>query len=316
MPPHTTRTYWLKVPPIHRRESVSMGYIAHAFREVLPGEAVPPFPADRVAALKAADPALAEKRVADFWDGFFAKAAQFDLPDPVLNDIYLSRLATRAILDVPITEEVVYNACSPFFYFDHAYRDQAYVEFANDLAGLHDRAARVLRAYCMDVKDVKQQGPISFDGKPLQLGMLDSGLWNTRPGQFDTQGQNIWALVEHYKLSGDRQWLEQTAYPYVRRGAMWLVNSREKHMQEVKDPHDPRYGLIEPGGMEVMEVGKGMHMYYMNAFAILGLREAADAAQSLGRRLTMRPALRRAGRRTHRQPAHVVCGDLQADRPL
>ena len=193
-----------------------MGYIAHAFRDVLPGEAVPPFPADRVAALKAADPALAEKRVADFWSGFFAKAAQFDLPDPVLNDLYLSRLATRAILDIPITDQVVYNACSPFFYFDHAYRDQSYVVFANDLAGLHDRAARVLRAYCMDVKDVKQRGPISFDGKPLQLGMLESGLWNTRPGQFDTQGQNIWALVEHYKLSGDRPWLAQTAYPYVR----------------------------------------------------------------------------------------------------
>ena len=55
-PPHTIKTYWLKVPPIHRREPVSMGYIAHAFREVLPGEAVPPFPAERVAALKAADP--------------------------------------------------------------------------------------------------------------------------------------------------------------------------------------------------------------------------------------------------------------------
>ena len=64
---------------------------------------------------------------------------------------------------------------------------------------------------------------------------------------------------------------------------MWLVNSREKHKQEVKDPNDPRYGLIEPGGMEVMEVGKGMHMYYMNAFAILGLREAADAAAVAGR---------------------------------
>jgi hypothetical protein len=106
-----------------------MGYVAHAFREVLPGEAVPPFPADRVAALKAAE--------------------------PVLNDIYLSRLATRAILDIPITEQAAYNACSPFFYFDHAYRDQSYVVFANDLAGLHDRAARVLGAYCMDVKDVK-----------------------------------------------------------------------------------------------------------------------------------------------------------------
>ena len=58
-------------------------------------------------------------------------------------------------------------------------------------------------------KGREEKGPISFDGKPLQLGMLENGLWNTRPGQYDTQGQNIWALVEHYKLSGDRQWLEQ-----------------------------------------------------------------------------------------------------------
>jgi len=62
------------------------------------------------------------------------------------------------------------------------------------------------------------------------------------------------------------------------------VNSREKRKREVEDPNDPRYGLIEPGGMEVMEVGKGMHMYYMNAFAILGLREAADVAGALGGR--------------------------------
>ena len=112
--------------------------------------------------------------------------------------------------------------------------------------------------------------------------MLENGLWKTRPGQWDTQGQNIWALVQHYKLSGDRPWLEKTAYPYIRRGAMWIVNSRHKHMAEVKDPKDPRYGLIEPGAMEVMEVGKGMHMYYLNAFSVLGLREAADAAKAVG----------------------------------
>jgi hypothetical protein len=258
-----------------------MGYIAHAFRDVLPGEAVPPFDAGKVAALKAANPIEAEAKVVTYWNAFFAKAARIATPDPVLTDIFLSRLATRAILDVKIDEGVYYNPCSPFFYFDHAYRDQAYVVYAYDLAGLHERAGRLLNAYCMNVADIKRKGPISFDGRPLQLGMLENGLWQTRPGQYDTQGENIWALVQHYKLTGDRDWLERTAYPYIRRGAMWIVNSRHKHMDEVKDPQDPRYGLIEPGAMEVMEVGGGTHMYYLNAFGVLGLHEAADAARGL-----------------------------------
>jgi hypothetical protein len=90
VPPNTTHTVWFRVPPIHRRQPVSMGYMAHAFRDVLPGE------------------------------------------------------------------------------FDHAYRDQAYVIYALDLAGLHEQAERLLRVYCMDVA-VVPKGPIAFDGKPPQL---------------------------------------------------------------------------------------------------------------------------------------------------
>jgi hypothetical protein len=282
IPPGQTKTYWLRVPPIHRRQPVSMGYMAHAFRDVLPVEAVPPYPADRLDALQQADPAKLQEAVRAFWDSFFAGAAKFDVPDRILSDIFYSRLATRAILDVNLNAELSYNACSPFFYFDHAYRDHAYVVYALDLAGLHQRSEKLLRVYCRDVKDVPP-GPIAFDGRPLQLGMLDNGLWNTRPGQWDTQGENIWALVQHYKLSGDRAWLEKTAYPYIKRGAQWLVHSRHRHRAEVKAPDDPRYGLLEPGAMEVMEVGQGTHMYYLNAFGVLGLREAADAARSLGR---------------------------------
>lgn len=84
----------------------------------------------------------------------------------------------------------------------------------------------------------------------------------TRAGQFDAQGQNIWCLTQHYKLSGDKDWLKKTAYPYIKRGAMWIVNSRQKHMAEVKDPDDPRYGLIEPGAMEVAAVTQGMHILH------------------------------------------------------
>ena len=43
-----TKTYWLRVPPVHRREPVSMFYMGHAFRDILPGEAVPPFAPEQV----------------------------------------------------------------------------------------------------------------------------------------------------------------------------------------------------------------------------------------------------------------------------
>jgi hypothetical protein len=282
IPPGQTKTYWLRVPPIHRRQPASMGFVAHAFRDVLPGEAVPPFGPEKVKALQELDPRAAERQVVDFWKEFLTPAARFDVPDPVLIDIYLSRLAIRAVLEVHLNKDLSYNFCSPFFYFDQSYRDGCYVSLMWDMAGMHDHAAQLLRVYCKDVKDVPQ-GPIWFEGKPIQLGMLDNGQWKTRPGQWDTQGQNLWALVQHYKFSGDRDWLDKTAYPYIRRGAMWIVNSRHKHMAEIKDPKDPRYGLIEPGAMEVTDMGKGTHMYYLNAFSVLGLREAADAAKVLGK---------------------------------
>jgi hypothetical protein len=281
IPAGQTKTYWLRVPPIHRRDPVSMGYVAHAFRDVLPGEAVPPFGPEKVKALQAVDPKTAERQVVEFWSTYLAPATRYELPDPVLNDIFLSRLAIRAVLEVHLNKELSYNFCSPFFYFDQSYRDGCYVAIMWDMAGMHDHAKELLRVYCKDVKDVPK-GPIWFRGTPIQLGMLANGQWETRPGQWDTQGQNLWALVQHYKLSGDRAWLEETAYPYIKRGAMWIVNSRHKHMAEVKDPKDPRYGLIEPGAMEVVDMGKGTHMYYLNAFSVLGLREAADAAKAVG----------------------------------
>jgi hypothetical protein len=279
--PGETKTYWLRVPPIHRRDPVSMGYIAHAFRDILPGEAVPPFGAEKLKAIQKVDPRAAEQQVAEFWKAFLAPAAGFEVPDPVMNDIFLSRLATRAICEVHLNKQLSYNFCSPFFYFDQSYRDGCYVAISWDMAGMHDHAADLLRVYCKDVKDVPK-GPIWFRGTPIQLGMRENGQWETRPGQWDTQGQNLWALVQHYKFSGDRAWLKDTAYPYIKRGAMWIVNSRHKHKAEIKDPKDPRYGLIEPGAMEVVDMGKGTHMYYLNAFSVLGLREAADAAKAVG----------------------------------
>lgn len=279
--PGGTIIRWIKLPPIHRRQLAAMSYAHHAFSQVLPGEAVPAYSDDRLMHLRGIDPPRAETRVKEYWREFAARCASVETPIPILNDMFRSRLACRAIHQIRLNENVVYNCCSPWNYCDFAYRDHAYQVYAFDLGGRDDLAAQLLQSYCMERKDVPD-GPIGFGGRPITLGMFENGLWYHRPGQWDSQGQGLWALVEHYKLTGDRRWLKQTAYPYIRRAAEWIVQSRERNNKTFPDSTDPRHGLLEPGAMEVAEMRDGMHLYYLSAWAVLGLREAADAARALG----------------------------------
>ncbi|MHB0999913.1 MAG: hypothetical protein ACYC27_11770 [Armatimonadota bacterium] len=282
IPAGKTETYWLKVPPIHRREHTGMKIPNYAFYDRLPGQAIPPYGPEKVEHLRSINPASAELKVASYWNSFFAKAAKFDIPDPVLNDMYLSRLATRLVMNIKLADDAYMNACSPWFYFDFSYRDHCYSVRAWDLAGRHDLAQQLADTYCHEIDEVPP-GPMAFAERPLRVGMAKEGYWITRPGQHDTMGQNLWGIVEHYRLSGDKAWLENKAYQYVRRGANWIVNSRHKHMSEVKDPADIRYGLLEPGAMEVFNFDQGMHDFYTNCWAVLGLHEAAEAALAVGR---------------------------------
>lgn len=277
-----TKTFWIKVPPIHRREHTGMKIPNYAFFDRLPGQAIPPYGAEKVARLRLIKLETAEKQVVDYWNNFFTKAAKFDVPDKVLNDMYLSRLATRLVMNIKLSDDACMNACSPWFYFDFSYRDHCYSVRAWDLAGRHDLAQELADTYCKEVDQVPP-GPMAFGERQLRVGMTKDGYWITRPGQHDTMGQNLWGIVEHYRLSGDKKWLTDKAYPYVRRGANWIVNSRHTQMKQLKDPRDLRYGLLEPGAMEVFVVGEGMHDFYTNCWAVLGLHEAADAAKAVGR---------------------------------
>ncbi|MBI3922632.1 MAG: hypothetical protein HY318_14515, partial [Armatimonadetes bacterium] len=95
--PGETVTHWIKLPPIHRRPLTSMSYIHHAFSQVLPGEAVPPYNDDRVGHLRNIHPVEAEAKVKRFWQQFAAGCATIDTPVNILNDLYRSRLTCRAI---------------------------------------------------------------------------------------------------------------------------------------------------------------------------------------------------------------------------
>lgn len=108
----------------------------------------------------------------------------------------------------------------------------------------------------------------------------------------DAPAEGIWALAEHYLFTKDEQWL-QSAYPAIRRKAEWI-----RRMLEAKETiydysaemvtsfirasmvnglvcHPAKDGLIQ-GNMD-----HHIPLYWINCWAIMGLRLSAKCAQAL-----------------------------------
>lgn len=150
-------------------------------------------------------------------------------------------------------------------------RDSVYIIRCLDLAGLH-ATARAATEICTRHDFFGGFGP-----------------------EGDAPGQGIWALVQHYRITRDRAWLERI-YPAIRRKCEWLFRMRRatEPMQVVGDTpvlafvHAERTaGVICVAAQDgliqgVMDHGVDHAVGWVNHWALCGLREAAHAAQELG----------------------------------
>jgi hypothetical protein len=93
-------------------------------------------------------------------------------------------------------------------------------------------------------------------------------------------GWHLWMLGEHYRLTGDKRWIQRVA-PEVARVCNWVVGQRQKTMKPLPDgTHPPEYGLMPPG---VMADWHAFAYYFcLNGYFCAGLRDAADALADVG----------------------------------
>lgn len=111
----------------------------------------------------------------------------------------------------------------------------------------------------------------------------------------DAPGEGLWALVQHYRITRDVDWLCEV-YPAIRRKVDWLKRMRraDTPIQVFQDTpslaftHAQRAaGVIclpsKDGIIQgVMDGGVDYSLGWVNHWAICGLREAAYAAETLG----------------------------------
>lgn len=103
--------------------------------------------------------------------------------------------------------------------------------------------------------------------------------------EWDSQGQFIYAIMEYYRFTGDREFLEKH-FDAVRRAMTYLVRLRERTLNseysEKIEAGERLQGILPPS---ISHEGfiKPVHSYWDDFWAIRGWADGSEAAEILGR---------------------------------
>jgi len=102
------------------------------------------------------------------------------------------------------------------------------------------------------------------------------GFFRSHNAEWDSNGQAIWTLVNHFRMTGDTDFLKD-CYPAIAKGARWIDSMRQTDLE----PDDPRRGLMPPG-ISAEHFGMNDCYYWDDLWSVAGLKAAAIAATELG----------------------------------
>lgn len=146
----------------------------------------------------------------------------------------------------------------PFLYHQFWFRDAAFMLNALDQLGYHEQVHQVLAKY------------------PRRL--LKNGYYYAHDGEWDANGQALWTLVEHTRLSGDLE-IMANQYWQMLNAAHWIDSTRQKTKRW--DGRSAEHGLL-PAGVSAEHLGPNDYYFWDDFWGLAGLRAAAYAAAVFG----------------------------------
>jgi hypothetical protein len=208
----------------------------------------------------------------DFWTRELNREAQFIVPEKRVRDSYRASLAYNMILvdrDPQGFLELHPDATA----YEHVWGgDSACIIHAADRLGYHAEAAAYLDYF------LSRQGARAPEG---EVSSADGFLSGNVPG-LRWMGENgfiLWALAEHYKLSGDRLWLKRVA-PRMIKSCDWIIRERARTKTPAGGERPRHYGLLPKGRASDNE--ELNYFYWTDTYSYAGLRGTADVLPEIG----------------------------------
>ena len=230
------------------------------------------------AALMRISPESARDAVKVRWESFVQKGAEFSTGVLHLDNLYKTSLINILLMRTKYEgrgkggQDIYVVNPGPNLYNVFWTRDGSFMMGAFDLAGLPEEAEKSLRL----LWDSKLTGTLAVYGQQA------SGAWASPAWQWDGQGQALMALLSHYDLTGDLEWLKKV-YPNIRKGALWIKQMTNLTQIVNENGEKPLYyGLLPMASGEGAVVDPPNFIYHPNFWAVYGVREAKRAASIVG----------------------------------
>ncbi len=197
------------------------------------------------------DKLLAQEK--DRWQEKLKDGLQVSLPDQKVQSAFAANKAFMLLF-----YDGDYITPGPATYHHFWFRDAAYLLNALDKLGYHQETERILSTY-----------------KKRQLA---SGFFLSQKGEWDSTGQAIWSLVEHYRLTRNETFLKDV-YHNISRGAKWINSKRTSNLKFSRG-----YKGLMPPGLSAEHFGLNDYYYWDDLWSLTGLRDAIYAGETLGKR--------------------------------
>ena len=157
----------------------------------------------------------------------------------------------------------------PLNYDNFWYRDSAYMLAALNRAGLAGAARDTVEALAgWQLPGGKFPSIVNLAGRSVG------------PDEWDSQGQAMFSIVDHFRFTGDKEWLKGKI-PVLEKSAAFLEELRSRRLGP-KWKGKPEEGILPPS-VSAEDLGPGSwHHYWDDFWAVLGLRAGAEAFETLG----------------------------------
>jgi hypothetical protein len=248
--------------------------------ELKPGQerhvevAIPYFPAKKGVARALARLSLEErfKHFRRFWERELNRNAEFIVPDERVRNSYRACLAYNMLLaDRDPAHGLLLPHPDATDYERIWGGDSGVILQSLDRLGYFAETEEYSRIF------LARQGMRRPEGDIVsEEGFLHG---DARERWLSENGFMLWAFSEHYKLSGDHEWLNRVA-PRMISASDWITREREHNKSLVNGIRPPHYGLLPRG--RATDLGDWDYWFFNDAYSHLGLKGAAEVLPDAG----------------------------------